>query len=253
MLLAVDIGNTNITLGIFDGEKLINSFNIVSNIQASQEHYENELRSLCNFEINDCIIVSVVDELNMIFKSACCNVFNVNPIIVTDACIHDMKLKVAEPKKVGTDRLINAYAAIKKYPRPAIVVDIGTAITFDIVSQEKEFLGGIIMPGLDLQFKSLNEYTSKLPLIAPNIASSAIGNSTRNAILSGVIRGTAASIEGLIKQCEDELGEPACIIATGGQCKIIAEYLDRKFDFIKPNLTLEGLKNLHSSIHVNLY
>lgn len=250
MLLAVDIGNTNITLGIFDKDCLVKTFRLESDIS---QDYEQVLKALLQgFSVDSCAIVSVVNELTFVLKNACDKVFGVDSFLFS---INNTDLKIAlkEPEKVGADRLVNAYAAIRNYPLPAIVVDVGTAITFDIVSKDREFLGGVIMPGLNLQFGALRQYTSKLPLVQADISPKAVGDNTQNAILSGVMRGTACAVEGLIKQCEAELGTQAVVIATGGQCTAIAEYMSRKFDFINPDLTLEGLKTAYQNSHVNLY
>lgn len=253
MLLVLDIGNTSTTLGIFDDEKLIQTFRFDSDINYSQKSYETKLESLFkDYDIDSCAIVSVVDELSSILKNACDNVFSVKTKLFSHYNDFDLKIGIQSPETIGADRLANAVAA-KTYGLPAIVIDIGTAVTFDIVSRDGEFLGGIIMPGINLQFKALNQHTSKLPLLEPSISSRAIGNCTNNAILSGVLRGTASAIDGLIKQCEAELKESAVIIATGGQCNIISEYMTRKFDIINLNLTLEGLKQAYLISHVNLY
>lgn len=242
MLLAADIGNSNITLGIFDNDCLIETCRLVSDASIS---YESQLESLKGYSIDSCAIASVVTELSSIFKSACDKVFGIESVIFTSKNL-DIKIALEEPEKVGMDRLINAYAAMKKYPLPLIVIDVGTAITFDIVSRNKEFLGGVIMPGFNLQFRALNNHTSKLPLISTYTSEKAIGANTEEAILSGVIRGTIFAIEGLVEQCEFELGEKAAIIATGGQCQLVSS---QKINFINPNLTLEGLYEAH----VNLY
>lgn len=241
MLLAADIGNSNITIGIFDKDCLIETCRFVSDLETD---YESQLAKISH-NITDCVIVSVVEELSRVFKTACDNVFGIESKIISSKNI-DIKIDLTEPEKVGMDRLINAYAAMKKYPLPLIVVDIGTAITFDIVSGEGAFIGGVIMPGLNLQFQALNRYTSKLPLITEYSSEKAIGANTKDAILSGVIKGTICGIEGLIEQCESELGERATVVATGGQSVIISS---KRFDFINPNLTLEGLYKAH----VNLY
>ncbi|MCM1003390.1 MAG: type III pantothenate kinase [Candidatus Gastranaerophilales bacterium] len=249
MLLAVDIGNTNITLGVFDKDCLVETFRINSDINVD---YNSVLDSLLkNYRIDSCAIVSVVQELTQVVKSACDMTFGVDSFLFS-VDNTDLKIVLEEPNKIGADRLVNACAA-RNYKLPAIVVDVGTAITFDIVSKDKEFLGGVIMPGLNLQLRALNQYTSKLPLVPAGESESAVGNNTENAILSGVIRGTACAVEGLIKQCEDELGGCAAIIATGGQCSLIAEYMTRKFDVINPDLTLEGLRSAYLNSHVNLY
>ena len=131
------------------------------------------------------------------------------------------------------------------YSKPIIVVDLGTATTFDIVDKNGNFLGGVIMPGIKLQLNALSLNTSKLPKIEPDKSEIAIGNDTESAILSGVIRGSACAIEGLISQCEKELSEKAIIIATGVYCGLISKYMTREFDFVNPYLTLEGLRFLY--------
>lgn len=246
MLLSVDIGNTNITLGIFDKNNLVKTFSLASDRDLSQSEYEILLQTLCKeFDIQGCVIGSVVEELNPIIKKACDNVFELDSFLLSNNANLGMKIALKNPKEVGADRIANAYGAKIKYSLPAIVVDIGTATTFDIVSKDGKFLGGVIMPGLNLQFKSLNTNTSKLPKIDAGLSEKAIGNSTENAILSGIMRGSASAIEGLIHQCELELGEKATIIATGGQSRLLSEYMFRNFDYVDSTLTLEGLKLLY--------
>ena len=247
MILSIDIGNTNITLGVFNQDSLEETFRLASDKELSQFEYEILIKTLCkDYEINACVIGSVVEELSLCIKKACDNVFNLDSFLVDNISNLGMKIELQNPKEVGADRIANAYGAKVKYSLPAIVIDIGTATTFDIVSKEGNFLGGVIMPGLNLQFKSLSSNTSKLPRINAGISEKAIGDSTENALLSGIMRGSASAIEGLIHQCELELGEKATIIATGGQSRLISEYMFRRFDYIDPYLTLEGLKLLYN-------
>lgn len=247
MLLTADIGNTNITLGVFDGEALVEKFRLASDKDLSQEEYEVLLKTLCKpFEIDGCIIASVVDELNKKFQSSVDNVFKINSIMLTSECETGVKLALDNPNEAGADRIANACGAFMLYNRPCIVVDFGTATSFDIVNKDGEFIGGIITPGLNLQMKVLNKFTSKLPKIDVATSAKAIGNNTADAILSGVIRGTACLIDGLIEQCENELGEKATLIATGGYSSLISNYLKRPFDYINPTLTLEGLRFLYN-------
>lgn len=247
MLLVADIGNTNITLGIFDKDSLVETFRLASDKDLSQAEYEILLKTLCNsYVINSCVIGSVVEELNTVIKKACDNIFGIDSFLLDSNSKLGMEIKLKNPKEVGADRIANAIGAKEKYPLPAIVIDIGTATTFDIVSKKGDFLGGVIMPGLNLQFKSLSSNTSKLPRINAGISEKAIGDSTENALLSGIMRGSACAIEGLIHQCELELGERATVIATGGQSRLVSEYMLRSFDYIDSNLTLEGLKFLYN-------
>lgn len=250
MLLAVDIGNTNITLGVFDKDRLLKTFRLKTIVG---KDYESELRALLQrFKVTSCAIGSVVTELTSVIKENCDKIFGLNSFVFT-AQNSGVVIALDEPEQVGADRLINVCGVLDKYALPAIVVDIGTAITFDVVSKDKKFLGGAIMPGINLQFLVLNQYTSKLPLVEAGESEAAIGKDTKSAILSGVIRGIAGSVDGLVQQCEKELGEQVTLIATGGQSCLVADYLSRKFDVINPDLTLEGLRAAYLSSHVNLY
>ena len=246
MLLAIDIGNTNITLGVFENESILETFRLPSDKELPQEEYEILLHSLFKkYDIHACMIASVVEELNCTIKNAVDNIFHINSILLDSKLNLGIKLKLKNPAEVGADRIANACGAYVLYSKPAIIVDLGTATTFDIINKDGDFIGGVIMPGLNLQFRSLNNSTSKLPRIEANTVNKAIGDNTVDAILSGVIRGSACAIEGLISQCEEELGEKAVIIATGGYSGLISQYMNRSFDFVNPYLTLEGLRFLY--------
>ena len=246
MLLTADIGNTSITLGVFDGEALIEEFRLASDKDLSQDEYEVLFKTLCkSFKIDGCIIASVVDELSKKFQSAVENVFNIKSIMLTSECKTGVKIALENPKEAGADRIANACGAFMLYEKPCIVVDFGTATSFDIINKQGEFIGGVLAPGLNLQMKVLNKFTSRLPKIDVATSTKAIGNNTSEAILSGVIRGSACMIDGLVEQCEAELGEKAVLIATGGYSGLISSYLKRPFDHINPTLTLEGLRVLY--------
>lgn len=246
MLLTADIGNTNITLGLFDENALVEEFRLASDKDLSLEEYEVLLKSLFkDFSVDGCIISSVVSELNEKFKNAVRNVFKLEPLFLSVDINTGIKVALKNPFEAGADRIANAAGAYVLYNKPTIVVDFGTATSFDIVNRSGEFIGGVIAPGLNLQMKVLNKFTSKLPRIDVAISNRAIGDNTTDAILSGVIRGTACMIDGLIEQCEKELGERAVVVATGGYSGLIASYLKRPFDFINPTLTLEGLRYLY--------
>lgn len=247
MLLTSDIGNTNITLGLFDNEALVEEFRLASDKDLSLEEYEVLLKSLFkDFKIDGCIVGSVVEELNNKFMNAVRNVFGIEPVFLTNKINTGVKIKTDFPDEVGADRIANATGAYVLYNKPTIVVDFGTATTFDIINAGGEFIGGMIAPGINLQMKVLNKFTSKLPRIDVAISTKAIGHNTTDAILSGVIRGTACMIDGLVKQCEKELGQKAVLVATGGYSGLIANYLERPFDYINPTLTLEGLRHLYN-------
>ena len=246
MLLTADIGNTNITLGLFDKDEYKNEFRLASDRDLEQIEYENLLKSLFkDYEIDGCVIGSVVTELDEKFQNAVKNVFDLEPVIVSNKIDCGVKIVADEPDEVGSDRIANASAAAKTYDGAVIVVDFGTATTFDIVNSKKEFCAGIIIPGLKTQLKSLYDKTSKLPQIEIDFSPCALGQNTKEAILAGVIRGCACAVDGLIEQCEEELGEKVKLIATGGYSGLIANYMKRKFDSVNPILTLEGLKYIY--------
>ena len=246
MLLTADIGNTSITLGLFEEDALVEEFRLASDRDLSLEEYEVLLKSLFkDFKVDGCIICSVVEELNEKFKNAVENVFKIEPMFLSLDINTGIKISLDNPEEAGADRIANESGAYVLYNKPVIVVDFGTATTFDIVNKNGEFIGGVIAPGLNLQMKVLNKFTSKLPRIDVAVSNTAIGHNTADAILSGVIRGAACMIDGLVRQCEKELGEKAVLVATGGYSGLIATYLERPFDFINPTLTLEGLRYLY--------
>lgn len=246
MLLTTDIGNTSITLGLFEQEALVEEFRLASDKDLSLEEYEVLLKTLFKpYKIDGCIISSVVEELTPKFKKAVDNVFKFNSVILSAEINTGIKICLDNPKEAGADRIANAVGAYILYNHPVIVVDFGTATTFDVVNSKGEFIGGIISLGIMSQLKALHKFTSKLPQTDIGNSDNAIGHNTNDAILSGVIRGTASMIDGLVEQCEKELGEKAIIVATGGYSGLIANYLKRPFDFINPTLTLEGLRYLY--------
>lgn len=246
MLITVDIGNTNITLGIFNGNSLVDEIRIPSDKDLSQGEYEVLLKSLLqSYKLDGCVISSVVEELTLKIKHSMDKIFSLDSLILEDSLELGIKIKTENPKEVGADRIANAVAANTLYKGAVIVVDFGTATSFDIINSKSEFLGGIIAPGINTQIKSLNLSTSKLPKINVTISHNAIGKNTTEAILSGVIRGSACMIDGLVKQCKKELNEDATVIATGGYSGLIANYLENPFDEVCPTLTLLGMKHVY--------
>ena len=246
MLLCVDIGNTNITFGLFEDDKFNKELRLPSDIMLSQIKYENKLRELfADYNITKLVMASVVDELTDKFSGALENVFSIPPLIVTPQINIGITIVADDINEVGADRIANAAAVAGKYDKAVIVIDFGTATTFDIVNSNKEFCGGIIIPGVKTQFHALYESTSKLPEFSIDKSPTVLGQNTKDAIMAGVVRGCACAIDGLIEQCEQELGEKAILIATGGLNTLISGYMKHKFDEINPILTLEGLKRIY--------
>ena len=246
MLLCVDIGNTNITLGLFNDDSFVKEFRLPSDIMLSQKKYENILNEMFSeYDVSELVVASVVDELNEKFINALYNIFSLEPLIISSDINVGVKIVADDEKEVGADRIANASAVAGKYNSSVIVIDFGTATTFDIVNSKKEFCGGIIMPGVKTQLQALCSSTSKLPEFKPDKSPSVLGQNTKDAIMAGVIRGSACAIDGLIKQCEQKLGESAILVATGGLSSLICEYMEHKFDVVNPILTLDGLKTIY--------
>jgi len=249
MLLAIDIGNSNITLGFFSKNKLIEKKSLATNTKMSVKNYSEIFTDLVgNMSIEDCIISSVVPEIDKKIEKIIYKTFKIKPTFITIKTNLGIKIKSKNPETAGADRIVNVAAAKNLYKYPAIVIDIGSAITFDIIDNNGDFIGGLIMPGLNLQLKSLYDYTSKLPMLEINPIEKTINNDTKNSILSGVIRGTACSIDGLIEECKKELKTNPYIILSGGNSEFMSKYI-KNYDTINPNLTLEGLNIIYDYLH----
>ncbi len=246
MLLAVDIGNTNITLGVFNGDNTVQSWRLSTEITRTEDEYGVLLKNLLkDYNITNAVISSVVVQLTEKMEIALKKHLKINSFIISHKIRTNVKLKTDNPSQIGADRIANACAASNLYSIPAIVVDFGTATSFDIVNQNNEFIGGIITAGMKIQADALSSKTSKLPKLNIETPKNVIGTNTIDAMLSGIVRGHAAMIDGLIFECERELKEKAVIIATGGYSCVISKYLRRKFDYINPDLTLIGLNLLY--------
>lgn len=249
MFLAIDIGNTNITMGLFERDELIKAFYSPVIKAPDSEYYNKIFREYFeNYNIDAAAIISVAGNVQEYIKDACVSELNTEAIIIDYKSIPDMKIQTEKPEAVGIDRLINSYAAKKMYKTPCIIVDAGTAITVDVVSKEGNFVGGAIMPGINIQLKALSDYTSKLPYLEPKEVQYAIGNNTEKAMLSGVILGAASAVDGLITQFENEIGEAANIILTGGHCEYLSKYCNHHYDYVLPNLTLSGIKSVYNDL-----
>jgi len=241
MLLAVDIGNTNITIWLFTGKRLVQKFNIPTQTKSFFSILKKKIRKN---NINDAIICSVVPEVTKIIEKDLKKDLCLRPKIVG----RDIKVKIKnlyrKPFQVGQDRLVNAYAASRLYGAPLIVVDFGTAITFDVVSAKKEYLGGMILPGLEISLKCLAERAALLPSIKLQSPKEFIGRDTQNSMLSGIVYGFAALSDNLIPKIKSKIGKQAKAIGTGGGIKLVGRYC-RKIDKTDLDLTLKGLNLIY--------
>lgn len=250
MILVIDIGNTNISLGVYDGNILIHSWRLSTEITRTEDEYGVFIKNLLTSQalenkIENAVISSVVVQLTDKIELAVKKYLKTDCLIISHKIKTNIILKTDNPSQVGADRIANAAGAAVLYKTPVIVVDFGTATSFDIVDNNNQFIGGIITAGMKIQAEALSKRTSKLPKLNIEAPEHIIGRNTIEAMLSGIVRGHAAMIDGLIKGCEEELGQNAVIVATGGYSSVISNYLKRKFDYINSDLTLFGMKVLY--------
>jgi type III pantothenate kinase len=253
MLLAFDIGNTETTVGLFDGPHLRNQWRLTTNAP----HTPDELRfTLANLiasaqcspsNVTAVVIASVVPPATSSVVEACQTSFGVTPIVVGPLSPLPITLEVDEPRTVGADRIVNTLAASQLYRRDAIVVDLGTATTYDCITAQGAFLGGIIQPGVITSSENLVRKTSQLPATGLTPPTQAIGKNTVDCIRSGVMYGTADSIDGLIRRLKKEwpTEQTPYVIATGGLATTFHS-LCQEIDETDPALTLKGLQIAHS-------
>ena len=243
MILAIDIGNSSITFGIFDGEELVEQFRAPSDIAEPMENY---LALICDHlganSLDGCIVASVVTDFDVLFKCVLDKRFGISTQILNSKTVSGLEIKIDNPMELGADRIANALGVLKMFGKSAIVVDFGTATTFDVVNSKREFLGGLITTGLHMQLNALYSKTSKLPKIELYPPKHAVATNTVDAILSGIVLGNACMIDGMIKRYRAELApDEFIVVATGGFASFIEGYMKESFDYIVPELTLVGL------------
>lgn len=254
MLLAIDIGNTNIVIGVYENDILHSHWRISSNTSRTGDEcwlILTQLLSQFNLSlsaIDGVIIASVVPNATPSFSRMAEERLNINPIIVTSDLDFGLVNKYSDPQAVGADRLVNAIAGYTRYGAPLIIIDFGTATTFDVVSKNKEYLGGIIAPGVESSAMVLHRNAARLPKVEMKFPERLIGNSTETSIQSGIMYGTVEMIDGMVLRIQDELGEQAKTVATGGLADIIVPYCKTVHDS-DPMLTLDGLNIIYKKLH----
>lgn len=246
MLLAADIGNTHITLGLLDGHECTASWRLASDSRRPAEEYAALLSELFRLDganltgLRGAVVASVVPSLSKPLGEAIRRVTGLTPYHIT----HESRLPIANaygaPDEVGIDRLANAAGGVEVFGAPVVIVDLGTAVTLDVVSRDREYLGGAIMPGIGLSAEALGSRTAKLPLIAAETPGRFIGRTTAESIASGILEGLIGGIDHLIEGIWEELGYKTATAATGGHGSFIIRRSAhvRKYD---PHLTLRGM------------
>lgn len=257
MLLAIDVGNTNLVVGVFNGDKLIESWRLATDNRRSADEYGTMIESMMlregvkSSDIDDIIISSVVPSLLFTLEHMCLKFYDKSPIVVEQGIKTGIRIKYDDPRQVGSDRIVNSVAAHQRYGGNLIVVDFGTATTFCCVSEDGTFLGGAIAPGMRTQAAALFEHTAKLPNVDLEIPGSFIAKNTSEGMRSGLVFGhmgfTEHMIKGMKQEMSEELGcdpDSIKVIATGGMATMVESGIDC-IDHIDRRLTLDGLQMLH--------
>ena len=254
MLLAIDAGNTNIVFGLYDGETWIHEWRFETLPIRNQIEYEmflrlNFLESNLSLDLVESIIVSsVVPELNSVLREFSNPLFEIEPLVVGPKIYDQLPLETGNPHQIGTDLISNAMAAFKLYEGNVIIVDFGTALTFTIVNASGKIEGVNITPGLKTAIAALVGNTAQLPEVPLELPDSAIGKNTTHAIQAGVLWGYVSMVEGMLDRIQQEFGQPAQVVATGGLSAVLHPLHDR-FDDVNRHLTLEGLRLIHEVIN----
>ena len=254
MLLAIDAGNTNITLGLFRGQELIAQWRLLSERERTAADYEADVGSLFDRAgidrkaVKGIAIASVVPQLDRALRQVAVS-FSVEPLFVDHTTDTGLKLLYHPPSDLGVDRIVDGVAAMNKYGTPCIVVDFGTATTFNAISKNNEFLGGAISPGLFTCAEALFQRAAKLPRVEFVRPRTAIASSTVEAMQSGLYYGYVGLVDGMIEQMIVERGAVSRIIATGGLAPLIAE-ASQYIDAIDETLTLDGLRIVYERVSI---
>ncbi|MCF7832177.1 MAG: type III pantothenate kinase [Candidatus Marinimicrobia bacterium] len=253
-LLCIDIGNTHVVIALMKGEQPLVSIRIPSTPLLSVPDYTSSIENMLSelkikpVDINGAIISSVVPRLTGPFQEVCKSLTKHETLIVDHTLPIDLKINYDDPSEVGADRICNAVGALEKHSGPLIVVDMGTATTFDVVSKKREYLGGVIMPGLETAGRDLFQRAAKLPKVSFDFPKKIIGTKTRDSLQSGLMWGTIDQIDGMIKRIIIEWGEKdVTVIATGGLSEVIAPH-SGYIQEVDKSLTLLGMTYIYEQV-----
>ena len=250
MLLAVDVGNTNIVIGVFDGERLAADFRLHTDDRATGDELGLVFTDLIEHaglspQVIDAIVVSsVVPSLRRSFELLSQRYFGRSPMIVGPGTRTGIRIHYDDPRQVGADRIANAIAARHLYGVPAVLVDFGTATTFDAIGEDGDYLGGAIAPGIQVSHDALVSHAALLPRVELVAPAAAVGHNTTASMQSGIVFGYAGLVEGLVARFRAEIGKHAKVIATGGVVEDLARLIG-VIDIVDEQLTLTGLRLIH--------
>ena len=244
MILAIDIGNTNIVIGCCDDEKIYFIERLSTNYPKTELEYAISFKNVLELygidasQIEGGIISSVVPPITNIVRASVEKVLG--KTVKTG-----LNILMDNPAQVGSDRIVNAVAAINEYPAPLIIIDMGTATTFCVIDEKKNYIGGMILPGVRISLDALTSRTSQLSKISIEAPKKTIGKNTIDCMKSGIIHGNAACIDGMVKRIEHELGQKATVLATGGLARKIVPYCEQRI-LIDDELLLKGLRLIYN-------
>lgn len=251
MLLAMNVNNTNVTVGVFNDTSLRATWRFATDTRKQADEYGILMHGLLDHDglsaadIDEAVMASVVPDLEPIFEKACKRYFDVRPLVVGTGIRTGLRIVYDSPREVGADRVADAVAAIRRHgPPPLIVVDLGTAAVFDAISKDGDYLGGAIAPGLGIASEALFQRAAKLYRVELSKPSSAIGRNTVAAIQAGIVFGYVGLVEGIVGRFKEELGGEAKVVGTGGYAELIARETD-VIDVVDVNLALEGLRIIY--------
>jgi len=250
MLLAIDIGNTNIVIGGLKGEEIVFQARIATDRARTSDQYGVEIMNMmeafgvCREDISDCIISSVVPPVFNSVRTGVTKVIGKQPMVVGPGLKTGLNIHTDVPSQVGSDRIVIAVAALAEFKAPLILMDMGTATTIEVVEPENLYMGGVIFPGVMISLDALTNRAAQLPGISLDKPKQVIGKNTVDCMRSGMMYGTAAMIDGLIDRIEEELGHSSTIIATGGMARFITPLCKRQI-IVKNDLLLRGLQIIY--------
>lgn len=249
MLLVIDVGNTNTVLALLEGEVVHTTWRVSSAFSTTDEVglQLTQLLALKGHhadQVTGVIISCVVPEVLYALEKASRRYLDCEPLIVGRGIKTGMRVRTDNPREVGSDRIVNSVAAVERWGAPLVVVDFGTATTFDCVNSDGDYVGGAIAPGLQISTEALFQRTSKLPQISIRKPERVIGTNTTAAMQSGVFWGYVGLVERLVRGCRNELGGQATVVATGGLSNLVGRACE-EVEHIEPNLTLQGLRLLY--------
>ncbi len=250
MLLAIDIGNTNLVIGCIENDKILFKARIATDRTRTSDQYGVEIKNMMEAygvrisDIDDCIISSVVPPVFNSVKTGVLKVIGKQPMVVGPGLKTGLNIHVDVPSQVGSDRIVIAVAALAEYKAPLVLMDLGTATTIEVVEPENRYLGGLILPGVKVSLDALTSRAAQLPAISLDTPKALIGKNTVDCIRSGMMYGTAAMIDGLLDRIEQELGHRSTVIATGGMAQFVIPLCKREI-ILEKDLLLKGLNIIY--------